>query len=121
MSATTSYRLGLALALGAYVLLVLGAGALGIIGDGGRPDLMYAAVLLVGLVGAVVARLRAGGMVYALGATAAGTLLVAVIALVAGLHDGSAGRAADIVGISAMYAGLFAVSAWLFRRAARPA
>jgi len=47
MTKETAYRLGLAVAIGTLLMLVWSAGALGIIGDGGRPDLMYAAVLVV--------------------------------------------------------------------------
>ncbi|UMG91868.1 hypothetical protein [Nocardioides sp. TF02-7] len=117
MNRRLRYSLGLAVALGTSVLLLLGAGALGIIRDGGRPDLMYVAVLGVGLATAVAVRFRASGMALALALTAFGTLAVAVVALAAGLHDGSAGAAIDIVGISALYAALFTLSAWLFRQA----
>ena len=118
LTATTSYRLGIAVAVGTSAFLVLGAGALGIIADGGRPDLMYLGVLAVGVVGSAIARLRPRGMAYALAVTAAGPLVVAVIALAADLHEGEVGYAVDIVGLSGMYAALFALSAWLFWRGA---
>ena len=44
------------------LFLVLAIGALGIIGDGGRDDRMYLAVLAVLVLGTLVARLRARSM-----------------------------------------------------------
>jgi len=113
---TTSYRLALAVALGTALILVLGAGALGIIGDGGRPDLMYAGVLAVGLVGAALSRLRPEGMAMTLAAMALAQVLVAGIALALDLTEDAS--VADLLALTAMFAGLFGLSAWLFRRAA---
>ena len=117
-SARNAYRLGLAVALGAALFLVWGVGALGIIGAGGRPDLMYLGALAVGVVGALLARFRSSGMAWALAATALALLVVAGIALVAGLHREPGASAVEILGISGMYAALFGLSAWLFRRSA---
>lgn len=117
-SARNAYRLGLAVALGTALFLVWGVGALGIIGAGGRPDLMYLGALAVGVVGALLARFRSSGMAWALAATALALLVVAGIALVAGLHREPGASAVEILGISGMYAALFGLSAWLFRRSA---
>lgn len=116
---TVSYKLAAAVALGAILLLVYGAGALGIIGDGGRRDLMYAAVLVVGLVGAVLSRFRPKGMALTLGAMALVQVLVTVMALFAGVADDAS--VLDLIGLTLMFAGLFGLSAWLFHRAAEPA
>lgn len=117
-TATTSYRLAIAVALGTALFLLFGIGALGVIGAGGPPDLMYVVALAVGVVGAVVARLRPWGMALALGATAVATALVAVVAIAAGLHHEEGASALEIIGLSGMYAALFALSSWLFLRAA---
>ena len=113
---TTPYRLAVAVALGTSLLLVYGAAALGIIGDGGRRDLMYAGVLVVGLIGGILSRLRANGMAMTLAAMGLAQILVTGIALLAGLADDAS--VLDLLGLTAMFAGLFAVSAWLFHRAA---
>lgn len=118
MTATTAYRLGVAVAAFTVLFLVFGIGALGIIGEGGEPDRMYLGVLAVLLVGTVVARLRAAGMALALAATAAAQMLVAVVALVLGYQEEPGASVIEILGLNAMYAGLFGLSAWLFRRAA---
>ena len=113
---STYYSSAVALAVATALFLVLGAGALGIIGSGGRADLWYAAALAVGLLGALLTRFRARGMALSMAATAAVTVLIGIGAVTAGLHgDGSA---FDVIMISTMYAALFAASAWLFDRAA---
>lgn len=117
---TRSYRLGLAVTLGTVLFLLLGAGALGIIGAGGRADLMYLGVIAVGVVGVVASRLRPRGMSRTLLAMAAAQVVVALIALVA-VVPGSDASVVDLIGLTAMYAGLFSVAAWLFSRADRGA
>lgn len=120
MTPTTSYRLGLAATVGTVLFLLFGAGALGIIGAGGRADLMYLAVIAVGAVGALISRFRARGMSLTLCGMAAAQGVVALIALVA-VVPGSDASVVDLVGLTAMYAGLFCVAAWLFARAAHQA
>jgi len=117
-SPETYYRLAVGVALATVLFLILGIGALGIIGAGGRPDRIYAAVLGVLVLGTVIARLRPGGMVLTLAATALAQAVVSATALLAGLHQAEGASVVDIVGLTAMYAGMFGVAAWLFSRAA---
>jgi hypothetical protein len=117
-SASTYYRLGIGVAVATVLFLVWAVGALGIIGEGGEPDRIFVGVLAVLAVGTVVARLRPRGMALALLATAAAQLLVAVIAIAAGLQDTEGASVVEILGINAMYAALFGLSSWLFWRAA---
>jgi len=70
---------------------------------------MFGGVLVVGLVGAVVARFRPQGMARALVATALAQAAVAVIAAVAGMGY--------IFVATAFFGALWLASAWLFRRA----
>ncbi len=82
-SGSMLYRLAAALALGAGFLLIWVNLAVGFIGDGDNPaNALYLAVLLLGLVGAGIARLEARGMAWTLFATAMAQFLVPVIALV---------------------------------------
>ena len=113
-----TYLLALALSLATALFLVLGIGALGIIGAGGRPDRVYAAVLVVLAVGSVVARLRAGGMALALAATALTQVVVTLGVFLTGQHHADGASALDILMVNAMYVALFSLAAWLFRRAA---
>jgi hypothetical protein len=113
------YRLAVGVALATVLFLIWAIGALGIIGEGGRPDRMYAGVLAVCAIGTLIARLRPRGMALALLATALAQVLVAVVALIAGLQHTEGASVAEILGLNAMYAALFSLSAWLFRRAAQ--
>lgn len=117
MTARTSYRLATAVAIATVLFLVLAIGALGIVGEGGRPDRVFAAVPVVLAVGAAVARFRARGMALALLATALTQVFVTGIALIV-WHDTEGASIVDILGINAMYAALFGLAALLFRRSA---
>jgi hypothetical protein len=116
MTANVTYRLALGLAALTALFLVYGIGALGIIGAGGEPDRMYVGVLVVLVVGTVAARLRPAGMALTLFATATAQMLIAVLAVVAGYQDEPGASVVEILGVNAMYAGLFGLSAWLFWR-----
>lgn len=118
MSPTNSYRLAWAVAVAALLLLVLSAGALGIIAEGGRADRGYVAVPAVAVVGTLVARLRASGMALALLATAVTMALVTAIAFAVGLPQDENASTIDVVGVTALFVVLFGLSGWLFRRAA---
>lgn len=114
----TYYRLGVGVALATALFLILGIGALGIIGAGGRPDRIYAVVLGVLVLGTALARLRPSGMAVALAATALTQVVVSAAALLAGLHQDEGASVVDIIGLTAMYATMFGLAAWLFWRAA---
>jgi len=115
-----AYRAAVGIAIVTALFLVWMVGALGVIGEtGDRADLMYGAVLVVGIVGAVVARFRPEGMARALLATALVQALVAVIALLAGKHEAAISSVAEIVLLNGIFVVLFIGSAWLFRHAAR--
>ncbi len=115
----TAYRAAVALALAAAFILVWVNGAVGIIGAEDDPaNRMYFGVLAVGVVGALIARFRPGGMVRALSATALAQALAAGIALIAGLGRPASGPA-EIVAANGFFIVLFIGSAWLFRRAGR--
>lgn len=115
MTSTTRYILALGVAIGTVLFLLLGIGALGIVGDGDR-DWLYLAAPLVALVVAVVTRFRPAGMALALGAAAVTTVAAGVVALVLVALDQATGSVLDVVMLTGMYAALFAVAAWLFTR-----
>ena len=107
---------GVALA-GALMLVWLSLGV-GIIGKDGDPaNLMYFGVLAVGIIGAAIARLQPQGMARALIGMALAQGLVTAIALIARLGLPWSGPA-EILLLNGFFIGLFAGSAWLFRRAA---
>jgi hypothetical protein len=110
-SGSTAYRAAVGLAVLASFLLVWINLAVGIIGNEDN-DLngLFVGVLLVAVVGTVVARGRAGKMVYVMTATAIAQALVAIVALVAGHF---------ILVITAGFVAMWLVSGALFRRAAQ--
>jgi hypothetical protein len=125
MTSTTGSRLAASpaqrylLALGASLLTVLlllfGIGALGIVGESDR-DAIYLAAPAVALVVAVATRFRASGMAVALTAASVTTVVAGVVAVVLVATDREEASLVDVVGISGMYAVLFAFAAWLFTR-----
>jgi hypothetical protein len=114
-----TYRAALGLALATAVVLILANGAVGIIGsEDDAANLMFGGVLAVGLVGALAARFRPAGMARALVATAAAHGAAGVIALAAGWGAASAAWPWDVAVSTGVFAALWLLSAWLFRRAA---
>ena len=111
MSGSTVYRLGFAIGIVAGFLLAWINLAVGIIGDPGNPaNLAFAAVLVIGAVGALVGRFRAANMARAMVATGVAQLLVGMYALAIGSMEGGA--------LSAVLAAMWLASAALFRKAA---
>jgi hypothetical protein len=82
-------------------------------------NFMYFGVVVVGLVGAAIARLRARGMALALAGMAIAQILVPFIALVFWKTSVAPGAAVPVIGLNGAFIVLFAISALLFRRAAR--
>lgn len=114
-----AYRTGVAVALAASFLLIWINGAVGIIGDEGNPaNLLYLAVVLIAVGGAIVARGRPSGLARAMVVAAAADLLVPPLAL-AGIADSADAIFRPEVPIAtAFFAGMWLLSAWLFRKAA---
>ena len=116
-----AYRAAAALAiLGAFLLVWINL-AVGVIGDeGNRANLMYAGLLAILVGGAAVSRLAARNMARTMLAVAGAQVAVGVMALAtrAGLGDPS--WPWDVIGVSAMFTGLWLASAWLFGRAVQP-
>jgi len=111
-----AYRAAVGLALGSALLLGWVNGAVGIIGsEDNEANLMYGGVIVVGAIGAVIARFKPEGMARALFATALAQTLVAVIGLVGRMGSGSL----EIVTINGFFVALFVGSAVLFSKAAR--
>ena len=109
-----AYRTAAVLAVLTAFLLVWINLAVGFIGDEGDPaNLMFAAVLLVALLGAAAARFRPGGMAVAMAAAAGAQLLVAIIIFVADLAT------PPELGLTLAFALPWLASAALFRKAAR--
>jgi hypothetical protein len=103
-----AWRLAVASALGSWLLLTWSNLAVG--------DIIYLAVLAIGIAGAVITRFAPQGMARTQLACAGAHVLVTVLALAAGLYRGSATPLSELVGINVIFVGMFLVSAWLFHR-----
>lgn len=118
VSNKTFFRLAIGLAIVATLMLIWLSLGVGIIGQDGDPaNLMYFAVVVVGIVGAIVTRLRPVGMKFVLQIMAMVQGIIALIALVAGLGLPWS-PPLEILGLTLFFIAMFAVSAWLFHRAA---
>lgn len=116
----TAYRAGVGIALAAAFFLVWLNLAVGLVGGEDHPaNLMYGGVLAVGIIGAVGARFQPCGLAHTLAATALAQVLVAVIALVSGLGSAEANWSGGVVVLTGLFATLWLISAWLFRKAAQ--
>ena len=115
-----AYRTGLGVAVASVLLLYWIIGAVGLIGtEGDRADMMYLGVFGVGVLGAVIARLRPYGMARVLLAMALVQASVAVIAIIAGKHENPVTSLPELLGLNAFFIALFLGSAWLFDQAVR--
>ena len=112
-SENLSYRLGAVLSLAAIFLTIWVNGAVGMIGSEDNPyNMLFGAVLLIAVIGAVLARFRPAGMAVAMAAAAFAQASIAGFGLTADLRGGV---------FSLTFAGLWALAAALFRNAASDA
>lgn len=111
---------GFAVAIGAALLLLVVNGAVGFLGSEDNPyNAILAAVPAAALIGSIFARLRPGGMVRAMQAAAAVQIIVAVVALAAGLGSAGWKGVYEVFLGTTLFTGLWLLSARLFAKAAR--
>jgi hypothetical protein len=114
LSGNLAYRAGIAVGVGGGFLLLWVNMAVGILGGEGNPaNLMYLGVLIIGMVGAVLARFRAAGLVRTMLAMAVAQVLVAVIAMATGRTGASPWL--EVVGVTLFFLGPWLLAAALFR------
>jgi hypothetical protein len=112
-----AYRVAAGLAVTTGIVLLWINGAVGLIGGEDNPaNLLYGAVLALGVIGAAIARLQPFGMARALLATAVAQFLVPVVALVLWRSDFSPG-VVPVFTANFVFVLMFAGSAFLFRHA----
>lgn len=119
LSGLLAYRAGVVVAVGGAFLLVWVNLAVGLIGSEDDPaNLMYAGVLLTGLFGALLSRLRARGLMRTLLAMAAVHVLVPIVAvLMDGIHPATS--LFELVGVTLFFLAPWLLSAALFAMAAK--
>ena len=118
LSPLPSYRAAFGLALlGAFLVTWVNL-AVGIVGSEDNPaNQLFFLALLIGIVGAGIARLRAGGMVYATVATALALVAAFLVAEMGARDELWVPVSREAIG-TAMFALVFLASAVLFGRAA---
>lgn len=115
-----SCRAATGVAVAAAFLLVWVNLAVGFLGSEDDPaNLMFAGVLAVAIIGSVIARFQPAAMARAMAATAAAQAIAGMIALAGGLGSPGASGLYEAVLGSGLFASLWLLSAWLFRKAAR--
>ena len=120
-TSNTAYKVAFGLALAAGFFLIWMNLAVGIIGDSDDPaNLMYVGVLVIGLIGAVIARFQPAGMSKAMYAMVLALAIISAIGLGTGMHlTGRIPPPANFLFIHAVFIAFFAGSGWLFGRAAQ--
>lgn len=118
----TMYRLGVAVAVVAGLLLVWANGAVGLVGSEDNPvNLLYVGVLAVALIGAFIARFRPLGLSNAMFAAALTYVLVTAVALFVWKPTGAAAEPnvhlVNVLVANGVFAAIWAVAGLLFRRA----
>ena len=111
MNINSAYRVAVGIAVAAVLLLVWMHGAVETEDD--SPGLIFFGVLVVGIIGAIIARFRPPGMARALFATALAQALVAVIAMIAWKQY------FEILILNGFFIALWVGSALLFPRAGK--
>lgn len=120
MTSSFAYRTAAGIAIAAAFLLVWINLAVGIIGSEDNPaNLMYGALLAIGIGGAVVARGKPNGMARALVAMAITQALIGVIAYIARWGSEGENWPQPVFVLNGFFAALWVLSAWLFWKAAR--
>ena len=118
LSNKTAYLLAIAGSLLVVIFLVWLSLGVGIIGADGDPaNLMYFVVVAIGVIGAIITRLKSSGMARVLLAMAYVQALITAIAMFAKLGLPYSGPL-EILMLNGFFVVAFVVAAWLFRRAA---
>ncbi len=112
-----AYRVAVGIACAAGLLLVWVNGAVGIIGDEDEANAMYASVLVVGLLGALIARFEPHGMARALVAMAVAQTLVPLVAMTWVPASDFAPGVVQVLVLNGVFVAMWLASAWLFREA----
>jgi hypothetical protein len=120
MMSSVAYRAAVGVALAAAFTLIWLNLAVGIIGTEDNPaNLMYGGVLAVGIIGSVIARFQPHGLAHTLIAMAVFQALVGIVAVIGKWDAMDPTWPADILGLTAIFAAAWLLSAWLFQKAAR--
>ena len=120
MTGNAAYRAAVGLAIAAAFMLIWVNLAVGIIGsEDNLANLTYGGVLTVAIVGAFVARFQPLGMARTMAAAALAQTLIGLTALIWRWGSAAPSFPEAVIFLTGFFAGLWLLSAWLFRKAAR--
>lgn len=109
-------KAGYAMAIGTTFLLIWSNLAVGLIGGGPHlGNLMSMAVVAVAIIGIILSRFTAAGMEKAMYATAFTLVILAVIALLANIHEYPGSPINEIIAVNGFFILLYVVTWVLFR------
>lgn len=119
LSGNRAYRLGAFAAIGSAFLITWANLAVGIVGSEDNPaNQLFFGALVVGVVGAMIARFRARGMAIAMSAAAAAVGIAFVIAVSGATDEPNVSHWLELIATAIITSPLL-ISAWLFRKAAQ--
>jgi predicted membrane channel-forming protein YqfA (hemolysin III family) len=115
-SQKTKYKFGVAVALGSGLFLIWSNAAVGLIGSEDNIfNLWFFGVILVGIVGTFVSKLKASGLERTMYAMTIGQALLMVIALMTGMQYVPHSSVMEIVAVNGFFMTLYLVAGLLFR------
>lgn len=116
-SSSLIYRFATGLALFSGFFLIWANLAVGIVGSEDNPaNLMYFAVIAVGLTSAFVWGVKPRGMFRTMLSMAVTQVLIAIVILALGLYQVPPSSVVKIVGINGLFVTLYAISALLYKK-----
>lgn len=114
------YRFATGTAVATGLFLIWANLAVGIIGSEDNPiNIFYFGVIVVGIIGAFIARFKPKEMAFTLLAMAIAQAIIALIALFNGMAEMPGSSVYEILAVNGFFITLFVVSALLFRHAAQ--
>ena len=114
------FRAAVGLGLGTTLFMIWANLAVGLIGGGPNPgNLMYIAVVFVGIIGVSRSRFQAPGMEHVMYAMALALVFIAAIALMTGMDLYPGSSMYEILAVNAFFATPYVISGLLFRHAAQ--
>lgn len=112
------FKIAAGLALGSSFFLIWSNLAVGLIGsESNAINLSYFGVILIGVIGAVISRFKANGLMITLFSMAGAMVLIALIAFVLGAHNYPYSSVMEILGVTGFFVVPFVLSGLLFRNA----
>jgi hypothetical protein len=114
------YRIAVAMALGTTFLLIWANLGVGLVGAGPNvPNVLYLSVVVIGLSGMFISRLKSAGMERTMYGVTLVILAITGTTLLMGFQNHANSSIQEILLVNGIFAGLYLLAALLFRSVAR--